>query len=238
MANYTVEVLPSADMPSSDYATIEEAVAAFSRGELVMVMDSEDREDECDLVFAASMTTPEQMAFTIRHTTGIVCIVSDKERLEHFGLHPATHSNTDVNQTNFYVSTDFIPGTSTGVSAADRVATCRALCDIRHSPDAFSKPGHIFPLCTRPGGVLEREGHTESTFDMCRLAGVELVGVLAECMHSDGTMFRRQDSLDFARKHGIPMIMVSQIIEERKRRMPEPCPPSVSSAPCPQASKL
>jgi len=238
MANYAVSAMPSPDTPSSDYATIEEAVAAFRRGELVMVMDSEDREDECDLVFAASTTTAQQMAFTIRHTTGIVCIVSDKERLEHFGLHPATHSNTDVNQTNFYVSTDFIPGTSTGVSAADRVATCRALCDIENSADAFSKPGHIFPLCTRPGGVLEREGHTESTFDMCRLAGVEPVGVLAEMMHDDGTMFRRQDSLDFARKHGIPMIMVSQIIEERRRRMPEPCPPSVSGTRCAQASKL
>lgn len=220
------------------YASIQEAVAAFKHGELVMVMDSEDREDECDLVFAAATTTAQQMAFTIRHTTGIICIVSDKPRLEHFGLHPATSSNTDVNQTNFYVSTDFIPGTSTGVSAADRALTARALCDAGNPAEAFSKPGHIFPLCSRSNGVLEREGHTESTFDMCRLADVELVGVLAELMHDDGTMFRRQDSLDFAHKHGIPMITVAQIIEERRRRMPEPAPSSVAAYPQRPVAKL
>ncbi|CAE8628577.1 unnamed protein product, partial [Polarella glacialis] len=143
----------------------KEALAAFKRGEFVMVMDADDREDECDLILAAETVTAEQMAFAIRQTTGIVCIVSDKERLEHFGLHPATGNNTDSNQTNFYVSTDFLPGTTTGVSAADRAATCRALCDISHGPEAFSKPGHLFPLCARPGGVLERPGAQRS--DSC-----------------------------------------------------------------------
>eukprot|EP00442_Polarella_glacialis_P020718 CAMPEP_0115163520 /NCGR_PEP_ID=MMETSP0227-20121206/72558_1 /TAXON_ID=89957 /ORGANISM="Polarella glacialis, Strain CCMP 1383" /LENGTH=237 /DNA_ID=CAMNT_0002575841 /DNA_START=25 /DNA_END=735 /DNA_ORIENTATION=+ len=189
------------------WSTMEEALAAFKRGEFVMVMDADDREDECDLILAAETVTAEQMAFAIRQTTGIVCIVSDKERLEHFGLHPATGNNTDSNQTNFYVSTDFLPGTTTGVSAADRAATCRALCDISHGPEAFSKPGHLFPLCARPGGVLERPGHTESTFDFCRLTGSK-VGVLAELMHDDGTMYRRDDSLEFAARHNFTIVTV------------------------------
>mmetsp|Transcript_66853 Transcript_66853/g.116261 ORF Transcript_66853/g.116261 Transcript_66853/m.116261 type:complete len:254 (+) Transcript_66853:159-920(+) len=198
-------------------ATMEEALAAMKRGEFVLVMDSDDREDECDLICAAEKITAEMMAFCIRHTTGIVCIVGDKARLEHFGLHPATSSNTDVNQTNFYVSTDFIPGTTTGVSAADRACTARALCDLSHPPEAFSKPGHLFPLCARPGGVLERPGHTESSWDLCRLSGMTHVGVLAELMHDDGTMYRRSDSLAFAEKHGLPMITVAQIIEYRRQ---------------------
>lgn len=200
------------------WASMEEAIATFKRGEFVMVMDSEDREDECDLVLAAEHCRPDQMAFAIRHTTGIVCFVSDQERLEYFGLHPATQRNTDTNQTNFYVSTDFLPGTTTGVSAADRAATVRAMCDMKKNrAEDFSKPGHIFPLCARPGGVIERPGHTESTYDMCRLAGSVPVGILAEMMHDDGTMYRRADSLEFSRKHKIPMITVTQIIAYRQK---------------------
>jgi 3,4-dihydroxy 2-butanone 4-phosphate synthase/GTP cyclohydrolase II len=196
---------------------MEETLAAFRRNELVLVMDSDDREDECDLVVAAQEITTAQMAFCIRYTTGIICVVGDKTRLENFGLHPATSSNTDVNQTNFYVSTDFIPGTTTGVSASDRAITVRAFCDLSHSVDSFSKPGHVFPLCARPGGVLERPGHTESCYDLCRLAGVKPVGVIGEMMHDDGTMYRRSDSLAFAEKHGIPIITVEQIIEYRRQ---------------------
>jgi 3,4-dihydroxy 2-butanone 4-phosphate synthase/GTP cyclohydrolase II len=198
------------------WSTVAEALAVFRQNEFVLVMDSDDREDECDLIIAAENVTSAQMAFAIRHSTGILCVVADKPRLENFGLHPATTSNTDVNQTNFYVSTDFIPGTTTGVSAADRACTVRAFCDKSHPPEAFSKPGHIFPLCTRPGGVLERPGHTESCYDLCRLIGVEHVGVIGELMRDDGTMYRRSDSLEFAEKYGIPIITVDQIIEYRK----------------------
>merc|ERR1712039_323925 len=156
-------------------------------------------------------------AFAIRQTTGIVCICADKERLEHFGLHPATGNNTDVNSTNFYVSTDFLPGTTTGVSAADRMTTARAFCDQSNPAEAFSKPGHLFPLCARPEGVLERPGHTEATFDMCRISGMTHVGLLAELMHDDGTMFRREASLEFAHKHGLEIITVDQIIDHRRQ---------------------
>jgi len=199
------------------WASMEEAIATFKRGQFVLVMDSDDREDECDLVWAAESGTAQQMAFAIRKTTGIVCIVADKARLEHFGLHPATGVNTDANATNFYVATDYLPGTSTGVSAADRAVTARALCDLSLPAESFSKPGHLFPLCARPGGVIERPGHTESTFDLCRISGMTHVGLLAELMHDDGTMYRRDDSLEFSRKHGIPIITVQQIIDHRQR---------------------
>eukprot|EP00441_Pelagodinium_beii_P024292 CAMPEP_0197656164 /NCGR_PEP_ID=MMETSP1338-20131121/40594_1 /TAXON_ID=43686 ORGANISM="Pelagodinium beii, Strain RCC1491" /NCGR_SAMPLE_ID=MMETSP1338 /ASSEMBLY_ACC=CAM_ASM_000754 /LENGTH=230 /DNA_ID=CAMNT_0043232025 /DNA_START=37 /DNA_END=729 /DNA_ORIENTATION=- len=198
------------------WATMEEALRAFKRGEFVMVMDSDDREDECDLIIAAESVTAQQMAFAIRHTTGIVCIATDKARLEKFGLHPATGKNTDANATNFYVSTDFLPGTSTGVSAADRAATAQAFCNLSNKAEDFSKPGHLFPLCAREGGVIERPGHTESTFDFCRLAGTIPVGLLAEMMHDNGTMYRRSDSLEFSARHKIPMVTVQQIIDYRK----------------------
>eukprot|EP00434_Breviolum_minutum_P029969 symbB.v1.2.026501.t2/scaffold2653.1/size73901/5 len=184
---------------------------------LFKINSGPELQDECDLILPAESVTAAQMAFAIRHTTGIVCIVADKERLEHFGLHPATTKNTDANATNFYVSTDFLPGTSTGVSAADRATTARALCDLNHHSEDFSKPGHLFPLCARPGGVLDRPGHTESTFDFCRLAGMTPVGVLAELMHDDGTMYRRDDSLEFARAHSIPIVTVQQIIKYRQQ---------------------
>merc|ERR1712048_1134739 len=170
---------------------------------------------------AAENVTPEQMAFMIRHTTGIVCICTDQARLKRFGLHPATSRNTDVNSTNFYVSTDFLPGTTTGVSAADRMTTARAFCDLSNPADAFSKPGHLFPLCARAGGVLERPGHTESTYDMCRLSGMTHCGLLAELMHDDGTMYRKEASLEFARKHKLEIVTVEQIIEYRRKQETE-----------------
>merc|ERR1712190_195909 len=207
----------------------EEAILAFKQGELVMVMDADDREDECDLVWAAETNTAQQMAFAIRQTTGIICIVGDKERLEKFGLHPATNNNTDANSTNFYVSTDFLPGTTTGVSAADRMTTARAFCDLSNPAEAFSKPGHLFPLCARTGGVLERPGHTESTYDMCRLSGMTHCGLLAELMHDDGTMYRKEASLEFARKHKLEIVTVEQIIDHR-RKNPLPASPTVAES--------
>lgn len=221
--------LPRCPSTNMSWSSMEEALRAFKRGDFVLVMDSDDREDECDLILPAQSVTATQMAFAIRHTTGIVCIVADKERLEHFGLHPATATNTDANATNFYVSTDFLPETSTGVSAADRATTARALCNLKNRSQDFSKPGHLFPLCARPGGVLERPGHTESTFDFCRLAGMTPVGVLAELMHDDGTMYRRDDSLEFARAHGIPIVTVQQIIAYRRQNGAR-APPSVFEA--------
>lgn len=198
-------------------AKMEDALRHFKEGGIVLVMDSEDREDECDMIMAAESATAEKMAFMIKHSTGIVCVAADRDRLEGFGLHPATGNNTDPNGTNFFVSTDYLPGTTTGVSAADRTATVKAFCNRNEPAENFSKPGHMFPLCARKGGVMERPGHTESTYDLCRFAGCsEYVGILAEMMHDDGTMYRKKDSLAFAKEHGLPMVTVEQLIEHSK----------------------
>lgn len=196
---------------------MEKALADFRAGKFVMVMDSADRENECDLIIAAEHCTKEQMAFMIRHSTGIVCVATNKDRLEHFGLHPATGDNTDRNATNFYVSTDYLVGTSTGVSAADRVATLRAMCDMNNPPETFSKPGHMFPLMANANGVLGRPGHTESTYEFCVLSQcAHPVGALAEMMHPDGEMYRAEDSIAFAKEHGFEMVYVTDIIAYRK----------------------
>lgn len=200
------------------WSTVEECLEVLRQGKAVLVMDSADREDECDLVWAAETCTPELMAFCIRHTTGIICIAAEKARLLQLGLHPATNVNTDPNGTNFYVSTDFLHGTTTGVSAADRAATARAFCDESLPAEAFSKPGHLFPLCANPMGVLARPGHTESTYDLCKLSGLKPIGCLGELMKDDGTMYRREASLEFARTHNIPIITVEQICEYRKKQ--------------------
>jgi len=192
-------------------STMDECLTAFKEGKFVAVMDSSDREDECDLIIHGEKITAEQMAFMIRESTGIVCVVSDQQHLESLGLYPATRSNTDKNATAFYVATDYLPGTTTGVSAADRVATIRAMCDPESKADDFSKPGHMFPLCARQGGVLERGGHTESAYDLCRFAGMKKVAAIAEMMHADGTMLRLGDSKKFAAQHGIPLVTVDML---------------------------
>lgn len=199
------------------------AIDAFGRGEFVMVMDRLDRENECDLVLAGRFCTPEKMAFMIKWSTGIVCVVTDQERLEKAGLHPAAPlGNTDKNGTNFYVSTDFLPRTTTGVSAKDRCETVLAFCDSDGIVASdFSKPGHIFPLCARPNGLRERDGHTESAYDLCRLANLETVSIIGEMMHDDGTMMRLSDSRAFAKEHRIHLITVPQLKAYAERHLGE-----------------
>jgi 3,4-dihydroxy 2-butanone 4-phosphate synthase/GTP cyclohydrolase II len=202
--------------------SIDTAIAAFRRGEFVMVMDRMERENECDLVLAAEHCTPEKMAFMIHWSTGIICVVSNQQRLEDAGLYPAApRGNTDKNGTNFYVSTDFLPGTTTGVSAADRCATVRAFCDPDINPVNFSKPGHMFPLCAKPNGLRERDGHTEAAYDLCRLAGIKTVSIIGEMMSHDGTMMRLDECKAFAAQHGnIPLITVPQLKEYAERVLP------------------
>lgn len=192
------------------------ALQVFRAGGFVMVMDSEERENECDLVIAAEGCTTEQMAFMIKHSTGIVCVVAEEQLLRRMELHPATGSNTDRNGTNFFVSTDYLVNTTTGVSAADRVATIKAMSEENIDPKNFSKPGHMFPLAPRLGGVLERQGHTESAYDLCKLAGIKRVSAIGELMHEDGNMYRLADSKEFAKKFDIPLITVGDIINARK----------------------
>jgi len=213
------------------WASIADAVAAFGRGESLVVVDSSDRKDESDLVFPADSATTKQMAFAIRHSTGIVYVATEKDRLDHFGLHPATQTNTERFAVNSYVSTTFVPGSSTGLSAADRAATARALCNRSNSADSFSKPGHMFPVVADSGGVLTRPGHTEATFDLCRLSGRASVGCLTELTNEDGSMLRRDAAVEFGRKHGILVITVDQLSDYRRAHPEFPNAPNPDGIP-------
>eukprot|EP00406_Dinophysis_acuminata_P074277 CAMPEP_0179249798 /NCGR_PEP_ID=MMETSP0797-20121207/20834_1 /TAXON_ID=47934 /ORGANISM="Dinophysis acuminata, Strain DAEP01" /LENGTH=371 /DNA_ID=CAMNT_0020957507 /DNA_START=83 /DNA_END=1198 /DNA_ORIENTATION=+ len=210
---------------------MEDALAAFKRGEPLVVVDSTSRKDECDLVFAAEHATTERMAFAIRFSTGIIYAVAGRERLDRFGLYPATRVNTERFAVDAYVSTTFLPGSSTGLSAADRAATARALCNGSNGAASFSKPGHMFPVVAAPGGVLERPGHTEAAYDLCRLGGCAPVACLTELTHDDGSMLRRDAALDFGRRHGIPAVTVEQVVEYRRAHPGFPEAPGASGAP-------
>jgi len=200
-----------AELQQGRERAVPDAVRAFAKGDFVLVMDDFDRENECDLILLGETVTTSQMAFMIKHSTGIVCVVADKPRLEKFGLYPAARDNTDKNATNFYVATDYLPTTTTGVSARDRGETVRAFCREESKAEDFSKPGHMFPLCPRPGGVMERGGHTESAYDLCRLAGRQTVAAIGELMREDGEMMRLEECLAFSKMHGIPLITVEEL---------------------------
>lgn len=216
---------------AASWATVVQALDAFRRGDSVIVADSAGRKDECDLIFAADQVTTERMAFAIRHSTGIIYAVAAKDRLQHFGLHPATQVNTERFSIGAYVSTTYVPGSSTGLSAADRAATARALCNLTNSADTFSKPGHMFPVVPSPGGVLERPGHTEAAADLCRLAGRMPVACMTELTLDDGAMLRRDGVVDFGKQHGILAITVDQLIEYRREHPEFPNGPNPDSIP-------
>ncbi|MCE0767659.1 3,4-dihydroxy-2-butanone-4-phosphate synthase, partial [Pseudonocardia kujensis] len=168
---------------------VQRAVAALAAGRMVIVTDDADREDEGDLVLPAATATPEQLAFVVRHSTGIVCAPMPSARADALGLPPMVADNTDAHGTAFTVTVDHRDA-GTGVSAADRARTLRALADPATRPDELRRPGHVFPLRAREGGVLVRAGHTEAAVDLLRLAGQELIGVIGEIVDDDGTMAR------------------------------------------------
>jgi 3,4-dihydroxy 2-butanone 4-phosphate synthase / GTP cyclohydrolase II len=196
--------------------TIDEALAAIRAGGFVVVVDDEDRENEGDLIAAAEHMTASRMAFLLRHSSGIVCAAMPEDRIRALDLQPMVDTNTDNHQTAFTVSVDH-DTVSTGISAADRTRTITALADVGTPPSTLRRPGHVFPLRARAGGVLERNGHTEASVDLCRLAGVQPVGVLSEIVHDDGTVARRPALEAFAREHGLPLVSVAQLAEYRMR---------------------
>lgn len=204
-------------LPESD-RRVEAALDAMKRGGMVVVIDDHDREGEGDIIAAASTVTPEQMAFIVRHTSGIVCAPITGERAAKLHLDPMVALNDSAHTTAFTVSIDFKHGTTTGISAEDRTATVRALTNGNVAAEDFSRPGHIFPLIARRGGVLMRSGHTEAAVDMCRLAGLPDVGVICELVNDDGTVTRGQEVTDFAQKHDLPLVSVADLIAYRQRR--------------------
>src|SRR5258707_2412409 len=197
---------------------LEEVAAAFGRGEIVVVADDDDRENEGDLFIAASMCTPEKMAFIIRHTSGIVCAPLSAEEAKRLHLDPMVALNDAPLGTAFTVSVDVRHGLTTGISAEERTNTVRALANPNSGAADFVRPGHVFPLVAREGGVLMRSGHTEACIDLCRLAGLPPVGVLSELMNDDGTLMRGAEVARFAEKHGLTRITIADLIAHRQVR--------------------
>ena len=200
------------------FSAIEDAVAAIARGQLVVVVDDADRENEGDLILAAEKVTPETMAFMIRHTSGVICMPVVGERLDELRLPLMVADNTESQRTAFTVSIDARRGTSTGISAADRATTVQAVLDPTTSAEDLARPGHIFPLRYREGGVLNRAGHTEAAVDLARLAGLAPAGVLAEIVNDDGSMARLPELEQFAEQHGLVLISIADLIRYRRQR--------------------
>ena len=202
---------------SDEIGRVAEAIRAFEAGRLVVVVDDIDRENEGDLFVAASHCTAEKMAFIVRHTSGIVCAPLAREVAARLRLDPMVAESDAPLGTAFTVSIDYRRGLTTGISAEERTATVRALADPASGPGDFVRPGHVFPLIARDGGVLMRSGHTEACVDLCRLAGLPPVGVLAELVNDDGTVMRGPQVAAFAEAHGLPLVAVADLIAYRQR---------------------
>jgi 3,4-dihydroxy 2-butanone 4-phosphate synthase/GTP cyclohydrolase II len=197
---------------------VEAVVAAFAKGEIVVVVDDDDRENEGDLFVAASLCTPEKMAFVIRNTSGIVCAPLASEEAKRLHLDPMVALNDAPLGTAFTVTVDVRHGLTTGISAEERSNTVRALANGNNGASDFVRPGHVFPLVAKEGGVLMRSGHTEACVDLCRLAGLPPVGVLSELMNDDGTVLRGAAVTEFARRHGLQCISIADLIAYRQAR--------------------
>jgi 3,4-dihydroxy 2-butanone 4-phosphate synthase/GTP cyclohydrolase II len=195
--------------------SIETALLEIAAGRPVLVVDDEDRENEGDIIFAAEHATRELLAFTIRYSSGVICVPMDDDRADVLELPPMTAVNEDRKGTAFTVSVDAREGVSTGISAADRAHTIGLLADPATRAGDLTRPGHVFPLRARPGGVLERPGHTEAAVDLARLAGLDSVGVLVEVVNDDGSMARLPDLRVFAAQHRLALISIADLIAYR-----------------------
>jgi 3,4-dihydroxy 2-butanone 4-phosphate synthase len=193
-------------------AKIEEALEALARGQMIVVVDDEDRENEGDIIAASQTATPETIAFMMNHARGLICVAMEGERLDALDIPLMVPRNTESHKTAFTVSVDYIPATTTGISSSDRAATVRALVDPSARPDDFARPGHVFPLRAHPNGVLSRAGHTEAAVDLCRLAGLSPSGVICEVAKEDGSMARLPELVAFASLHKMPLVTIADLI--------------------------
>ena len=201
-----------------EFNTIPEAIADIRKGKPIVVVDDKDRENEGDVVFAAAKSTPAKINFLAKHARGLICVALAAERAEELRLTPMADKNLSRHDTAFTISVEVREGTTTGISAADRSLTARALADAASTHEDFISPGHTFPIKARKGGVLVRAGHTEAAVDLVGLAGLGSAGVICEIMNEDGTMARLRDNLRFARKHRLKIISVQDLIEYRRTR--------------------
>lgn len=197
--------------------SVEDAIADIAAGKAIVVVDDEDRENEGDIIFAAAKATPELMAFTIRHSSGVICVPMPADMLDRLEIPLMTPHNKDRLRTAYTISVDARDGVTTGISAADRAHTARVLADSATEPWEVTRPGHVFPLRYREGGVLVRRGHTEAAVDLARMAGLTPAGVLVEVVNDDGTMKRGQELRDFADEHDLKLISIEQMVHYRRR---------------------
>lgn len=200
------------------FDTIEEAVADIAAGRMVIVTDDEQRENEGDLVLAASKASPETINLMIQEAGGLICVPTLSHQLTRLGINQMVADNRESHRTDFSVSVDAAEGISTGISAYDRAQTIRILADPHGTPEMLVQPGHIFPLRARPGGVLQRAGHTEAAVDLATLAGLHPSGVICEILNKDGSMARLPELVDYKKEHGLRMISIAQLIEYRHKR--------------------
>lgn len=200
------------------FDTIEHAAEELRSGRMIVIADDEDRENEGDVACAAQFCTPEHVRFMANYARGLICVPMRKQRADALGLEPMVASNTALHGTGFTVSVDYVHGTTTGISAADRSATIRALADSNARPSDFARPGHVFPLVARDEGVLRRAGHTEAIVDLCTIAGVEPVGVICEIVGDDGEMLRGEQLVEFARQHRMAIVTIKDLIAYRLQR--------------------
>ena len=203
---------------SSALSPIEDAIKAIADGQFVVVVDDESRENEGDLIIAAEKATPDKIAFMIRHTSGIICVPMSQERIVELELPQMVQHNTESHRTAFTVSVDYRYETTTGISAADRSKTILALVGHNSKPQDFARPGHIFPLQAKDGGVLRRAGHTEAAVDLAILAGLKPAGAICELVNDDGTMKRLPELIDFAREHQLPIVSIADLISYRRKK--------------------
>ncbi len=200
------------------FSTIPEAIEAIRAGKMVVVADDEDRENEGDLVISAELVTPEALTFMAKQASGLICVPISSDIAKRLSFDPMVINPQEVKGCNFTVTVDAKYGVTTGISAADRATTIRKMVDHASVPSDFVRPGHIFPLIAREGGVLVRAGHTEAACDLSSLAGFKPAGVICEIMNEDGTMARLPELFDFAEKHGLLMIRVRDLIDFRRKR--------------------
>ena len=198
------------------FCRIEDALEELKKGNMIIVVDDEDRENEGDLLMAAEKVTPEAINFMAMHGRGLICVPMTEERLEKLKIEQMTGNSTDLRETAFTVSVD-IRSAATGISAYERADTVRALVNPDTKPEDLAKPGHIFPLKARKGGVLKRAGHTEAAVDLARMAGFYPAGVICEIMKDDGTMARLLDLFEYAKKHKLKIITIADLIKYRSR---------------------
>lgn len=203
--------------PPPQFDSVESVVADIAAGRMVIVTDDEKRENEGDLIIAASKATAEAIGIMIRHGSGIVCVPTTGDVLTRLGLGPMVASNGDPFRTAFAVSVDAAAGVTTGISAADRLRTIRLLGDPNSKPEDLVSPGHVFPLRARPGGVLERPGHTEAAVDLAKMAGLHPSGVICELMNDDGTVSRMPDIMEFKNKFGLKMLSIAALVAHRAK---------------------